>query len=256
MIGMKAKYLVALLFLFFPALGTADTIILKNGKSIEVKKVWEEDDLIKGEVFGSVIGYPKDQVERIEIGENGQAINPDSGFIFDVWRSGISIYEFMDIAERNDVPIHRDGLISVNKNFNPIVSRKYAETHREFYYKDQILGKWARVDLVFTPKSKQLYTLSINWSGTGVSNKSDFFSEIQSIMNKKYGKHSDTRKEILFQKIFWDINHDAYAMLQGSSSSSQLHYFDKHYLQIAENELATTKAAEHQNALKQDANKF
>ena len=45
MIGMKAKYLVVLLCLLFPALGTADTIILKNGKSIEVKKVWRTFEL-------------------------------------------------------------------------------------------------------------------------------------------------------------------------------------------------------------------
>jgi len=253
---MKAKYLVPLLCLFFPALGTADTIILKNGKSIEVKKVWEEDDLIKGEVFGSVIGYPKDQVERIEIDGNDQAASPNSGFIFDVWRSGTSIYEFMDIAQRNDIPIHRDGLISINKHFNPIVSRKYAETHRKFYYKDQILGKWARVDLIFTPKSKKLYTLSINWSAQGVSKESEFFAEVKSIMSKKYGEPSNTDKEYIIHKIFWNINQNAYAMLQGSAGSSQLHYFDKHYLKLAEDESATIKAAEHQNALKQDANKF
>jgi hypothetical protein len=181
---MKAKYLVVLLCLFFPTLGTADTIILKNGKSIEVKKAWKEDDLIKGEVFGSVIGYPKDQVERIEIGESDQAAKPNSGFVFDDWRSGISIYEFMDIAERNDVPIHRDGLISINKHFNPAMSRKYADTAGKFYYKDQIMGKWARVDLVFTPKSKKLYTLSINWSGQGVSNKSGFFADVRKFQTK------------------------------------------------------------------------
>jgi hypothetical protein len=197
---MKAKYLVVLLCLFFPTLGTADTIILKNGKSIEVKKAWKEDDLIKGEVFGSVIGYPKDQVERIEIGESDQAAKPNSGFVFDDWRSGISIYEFMDIAERNDVPIHRDGLISNNKHFNPAMSRKYADTAGKFYYKDQIMGKWARVDLVFTPKSKKLYTLSINWSGQGVSNKSGFSADVRKFQTKTGFKSvfSQVKSEITF----------------------------------------------------------
>jgi hypothetical protein len=45
-------------------------------------------------------------------------------------------------------------------------------------------------------------------------------------------------------------------MLQGSAGSSQHHYFDKHYLKLAEDESATIKAAEHQNGLRQDANKF
>ncbi len=218
--------------------------------------MWEEDDLIKGEVFGSVIGYPKDQVERLEIGESDQAAKPNSGFVFDDWRSGISIYEFMDIAERNDIPIHRDGLISINKHFNPIVSRKYAETYRKFYYKDQILGKWARVDLVFTPNTKKLCTLSIKWNGQGVSKESEFFTEVKSIMSKKYGAPSKTDKEYLIHKIFWNINQNAYAMLQGGGGFSQLHYFDKHYLNLAENESAKTKATEHHNALKKDAEKF
>ena len=45
-------------------------------------------------------------------------------------------------------------------------------------------------------------------------------------------------------------------MLQGDSGSTQLHYFDKYDLNLAENESTTIKAADHQNALKRDANKF
>ena len=253
---MKRKYLIIILCVLLPAYTIADTIILKNGKSIEVKKVWEENGLVKGEFLGSVIGYPKDQVERIEFDKNDQDIKPDSGFRFDVWRSGLNIYEVMDIGERNDIPIHRDGLISVNKHFNPIVSRKYADTYRKFYYKDQILGKWARVNLVFTPKSKKLYSLSINWSGQGMSKNSEFFSEVRSLMTQKYGAPSETAKQIIFHKIFWTINRDAYAMLQGSGGSSKLHYFDKIYLKTAETESATIKEAAHQKSVKKDANKF
>ena len=253
---MKTRYLIIILCILLPAHTIADTIILKNGKSIKVKKVREEDGLVKGELLGSIIGYPKDQVMRIEVDKNDQAIKPDSGFRFDVWRSGIDIYEVMDIAERNDIPIHRDGLISVNKHFNPVVSRKFAETYRKFYYKDQILGKWARVELAFTPTSKNLYSLSINWRGQGVSKSSEFFSEVRSLMTQKYGKNSDTSKQILFHKIFWNINQDAYAMLQGRSGGSQLHYFDKKYLKLAETESAAIIETQHQKVLKKGADKF
>ena len=200
---MKTIYLTIVLCCVFPALGAADTIILKSGKSIAVQKAWEENGLVKGDLFGSVIGYPKAQVERVEIDEVVQPAMPKNGFRYDFWKSGLNVYEFMDIAERNDIPIHRDGLISSNKHFNPAISRKYITTSRKFYYKDQILGKWARVDLIFTPKSGKLYTLSINWSGAGVSSNSEFFTEVMAILNKKYGKPFDTRKEILFHKKFW-----------------------------------------------------
>lgn len=253
---MKAKYIVIILCFIFPALGTADTIILKNGKSIAVKKAWEEGGLVKGELLGSVVGYPKDQVLRIEIDKNTQPQILKSGFKFDVWASGISTYECMNIAELKDIPIHRDRLISANKHFNPAISRKYAETSRRFYYKDQILGKWARINLVFTPKSKKLYAMSINWSGAGVSKSSDFFQEIREVMIKKYGKPSSSRKETLFKKIFWEINKDAYAMLQGGSGFIQLHYFDRNYLELAETESVSIKNSERQNYLKKDTEKF
>jgi hypothetical protein len=80
------------------------------------------------------------------------------------------------------------------------MSRKYADTAGKFYYKDQIMGKWARVDLVFTPKSKKLYTLSINWSGQGVSNKSGFSAYFIKFQTKTGFKSvfSQVKSEITF----------------------------------------------------------
>jgi len=47
----------------------------------------------------------------------------------------------------------------------PDVSRKYADTADKFYYKDNLLGKWSTVTLSFTPVSKLLWSVGINWSG-------------------------------------------------------------------------------------------
>ena len=132
---MKAICLAVILCCFLPVPGAADTIILKSGKSIAVKKVWEEDGHIKGELFGSVIGYPKAQVERVEINENVRPAMQKSGFRFDIWRSGFSLDEFMDIAERNDIPIHRDGLISANKHFNRAIAGNIAKRAGNFIIK-------------------------------------------------------------------------------------------------------------------------
>ena len=50
----------------FPVTSAAETIILKNGNSIETDKVWEEEGQIKFYRFGGVAGFPKNQVLRIE----------------------------------------------------------------------------------------------------------------------------------------------------------------------------------------------
>ena len=49
-----------------PSIVFAETIVFKNGKSIEVEQVWEEGSVIKCIRFGGEVSYPKSKVERIE----------------------------------------------------------------------------------------------------------------------------------------------------------------------------------------------
>ncbi|OQY59236.1 MAG: hypothetical protein B6245_07735 [Desulfobacteraceae bacterium 4572_88] len=69
-----------LLILSFPA--DADTIILKNGKKIETMVAWEDGEQIKCRMFGSVIGFSKENVERVEktsLGEKREMMQIASG---------------------------------------------------------------------------------------------------------------------------------------------------------------------------------
>jgi len=63
---MKKLLLILLAAVLFPLIASADTIVLKNGMRFESEKVWEEDDEIKCYRDGLVVGFPKDDVERIE----------------------------------------------------------------------------------------------------------------------------------------------------------------------------------------------
>ncbi len=54
-----------LLCLGLPATLFADTVHLKNGKSIRVEKTWEADGQIKCRLLGAVIGYAKEDVIRV-----------------------------------------------------------------------------------------------------------------------------------------------------------------------------------------------
>lgn len=55
-----------MIFLLTGPLATADTIFFKNGTRVDVPKTWEEDGKIKCEMYGSVVGYPKKNVLRVE----------------------------------------------------------------------------------------------------------------------------------------------------------------------------------------------
>jgi hypothetical protein len=62
----KGFFTLLFVFLMFPSLAGADAIVLKNGNRIEAQKVWEQDGEIKCDQYGGVIGFPKQQVLRIE----------------------------------------------------------------------------------------------------------------------------------------------------------------------------------------------
>jgi len=44
----------------------SDTIFFTNGTRLDVKKAWKENGLVKCELYGSVVGYPLRDVERVE----------------------------------------------------------------------------------------------------------------------------------------------------------------------------------------------
>ena len=100
--------------MFLPSLLVAETIVLKDGRRIEAEKVWLEGEVVRYKKFGTVVGLPTRQVARV-ITEGSTNAGPVVDFGFDFWKLGMDINEVMDIAERNQVPLHREGLISVNR---------------------------------------------------------------------------------------------------------------------------------------------
>lgn len=62
---MKKLLLIFLILVLSPLLSDADTVILKNGMRFESDKIWQEGNEIKCYRNGIVIGFLKDDVERI-----------------------------------------------------------------------------------------------------------------------------------------------------------------------------------------------
>ena len=57
---------VSLILLFFPAGGHAETlIVLKDGRRIKVENFWRENEMVKYQSYGGIVGIPGEDVERI-----------------------------------------------------------------------------------------------------------------------------------------------------------------------------------------------
>lgn len=56
----------AFTWFFLPLNGFSDTVFLKEGTRWDVGKTWEEDGQIKFELYGSIVGFPKQNVLKVE----------------------------------------------------------------------------------------------------------------------------------------------------------------------------------------------
>ncbi len=72
---MKNFFILVVLSILFPLFASADTIILKNDMRIENVRAWEEDGQVKCYRFGSLIGYLKKNVQKIEKRELTEDVN-------------------------------------------------------------------------------------------------------------------------------------------------------------------------------------
>ena len=188
---------------FIPQLSLSDVAFLTNGKQITADKIWTENGKVICLLDGNTISLNSKDVLRIEQKEVGNT-EKRGGFQFDVWQSGMNIGEILTVARKHDIPLHRDGIISINKKFNSITSTKYAKTATQYYYKTKLLGKYAKVDLFLTPSSKRLHTLSINWHGMANKNNRDGFEEeITETMSAKYGSPQKRYGQLLGKTKAW-----------------------------------------------------
>ena len=230
----RIYFIVVFLIFTFSLVARADTLILKSGRKIESPKCWYEGDIIKCEKFGQIIGFSKSEVESAILDK--QAAAPVDGFLFDIWRSGISVAEAIDLAQDHDVPLHKVGIISANKHFDPKMSRPYADTATEFEYIDQLLGRNAKIVLKFTPTGKKLYSIRIGWSGPGISKESPFRDQIESLLTKKYGKPVKVKEHYIFRTYKFKINRFSSVTMRPGGNYVMLEYLDNRLVQPPEDE--------------------
>jgi len=181
--------------------------------------------------------------------------NPVSlaAFNFDNWHSGMTLDEVLDLSEKSDIPVSRDGLISQNKHFNPKTSRAFADKARLFYYNARLVNEPAKVTLSFTEESRLLYEVKIHWQGINV--KKGLAPAVEDMLRKKYGNPTKSRKLFSKDKI-WNLDQNNQLVMENSGAALQLRYID---LVLEKTDLAEKKKAEelkNEQGVKKDLDKF
>lgn len=190
-----------LIVLLFSNIGTsiADTIVLKNGSKIEVDKAWNEGGFIKGSRGNGTIGFPEDSVGTVIYENNKQ----HDSFEFDMWKAGITIEKAIKIAESNDLPLVRAGIITGAYNFRPKVYEDI-NTSDIFSYKTRLMEKNAEVTLFFTPTSRLLHKVIVSFHGIGTNTK-EFKNEILDMIQSKYGENNRYSKQLFGDTHKWNM---------------------------------------------------
>ncbi|MCP3928014.1 MAG: hypothetical protein GY705_02800 [Bacteroidetes bacterium] len=256
-LSLKIILLVGFVTIFLlPKLSLSDVAFLKNGKQIAANKIWEQNGKVICSINGNTITLNSADVLRI-VQKKDSTKDNNSSFHFDVWKSGMDIEEILSTSRRYDVPLHKSGIISINKKFNPNTSSKYAKTATHYYYKTKLLGKHAKVDLFLTHSSKKLHTLTIDWHGmANKNNSSGFEKEITYMLSTKYGTPKKQAPQIFGRAKKWIPSAKITIDLKMTSGNYVLTYRDIVMAQLNKNEQAQRKAKIKQQYQSVDNSKF
>jgi hypothetical protein len=220
------RHLFLLLMILIPLSTAADTIVLKSGKRVEVDMAWEENDQVKGTLAGVHLTYPKSEVERIEKSEEDDLTGQNKGFKFDMWYSGMNVRAVQSVAEKNNINLQRDESIVDKGGPNDSANDKDSQTTLKMEYTEQILGKLASVELIFTPVSQKLHRLTIRWPHLQDSMGSEFFNKVISSLINGYGEPT-TKKSTFFNTAYiWNINKSSTVELNWDKKIVVINYLD------------------------------
>lgn len=234
--------------IIIPVICLSDTLYLKDGRVIESESVWQEDDYYQYTMYGATVGISKNKVESVVY---SKVVEPS--FQFDVWAFGSTVEKSFNVAERNDIPLHKSGIISANKHFHPMV-RKYSDA-RHFYYRTTLLGHFAKVELFFTPISRQLHTVNIQWPNQKTKDPK-LTNEIISMISEKYGKYNKRYKKLFYSTTEWTTEDGNRIELNVSSTAIYLNYLHTELMQMDYRENETLKIQRIKAGSKKDKNKF
>lgn len=215
------RFLVAaVLILVFGAATSADTIVLKNGRRIDVEQAWEEDGVVKGDLYGSVVQYPRREVAHILT----DALPVDYQQLrFGPWKLGMTQDQVFDRAYSDAIQLRPRAAGEAPG----IPSDETLEEAGGLRYEAMLLGRRASVQLHFTPQTRTLWSIQAVWRGEININKSRLKNDIASHCRNEYGNPSSHLKHSWFaESIHWRVGNSGTIRLQTRKGTLELAYFD------------------------------
>lgn len=177
-------------------------------------------------------------------------------FVFDQWESGMNINTIYSIAKKNDIPLHKEGLISINKKYNSLMCEKYRDTATIYYYPVNLLGEFAKVNLLLTPIGKKIYQVSIVWNKRQLGRNSEFTNDVKKTIELKYGAAKQLKGNILADEFIWSVNDETQITIKSSHGNLSLIYEDKIMKDILDNEQVSIASQKKEKAHLTDESKF
>lgn len=235
----------------------ADSIILKSGRQILCSNIVEKKGMIQCTDERHTVSFPISSVQRILIDEHSDPETEKKGFKFDIWHSGMSIFDMVNVAEMNDVPIHWRGLITSNKHYNPKSCRDYIHTKNEFCYNDHLMGKPAKVTLYFTPQSRLLVRVEVHLFAIDINRESSYPKEIKAMLVEKYGSPVRApRKKLFHDSYFWKVSESFTVLMKVRTGSVDIIYEDLRLAMAGKSEENVNKETKKEAYQRKDADKF
>lgn len=171
-------------------------------------------------------------------------------FTFDNWHSGMTLDEVLDISEKIDLAIKRDGLVGTKEHFDPEVSRAHADKARTFYYKTTLVNEPAKVFLHFTEESRLLFEVKITWHV-----KKGLLKAVEQMLWKKYSNPVKSRKMFSKEKV-WHLDNDNKLVMKNAGIVLHLRYIDLILEKTANKEKNGTIQMKRKEGIKKDQSKF
>jgi hypothetical protein len=168
---------------------------------------------------------------------------------FDIWETGMSINEVVNLARQHDIPIASDAIVHGSKKFEPGLLNKEFYKASALYYKTNISGRDSTVYLRLTGDSKFVREIEVRLFG--ISDRELFTKEMVGILSKKYGRYKELR-ETVFRVYEWRPDKSSRILMRAWSAEASITYTD---LKIKEY-LEKQRIEKEKKSIKKDAEKF
>ena len=168
---------------------------------------------------------------------------------FDIWETGMSINEVVNLARQHDIPIASDAIVHGSKKFEPGLLNKEFYKASALYYKTNISGRDSTIYLRLTGDSKFVREIEVRLFG--ISDRELFTKEMVGILSKKYGRYKELR-ETVFRVYEWRPDKSSRILMRAWSAEASITYTD---LKIKEY-LEKQRIEKEKKSIKKDAEKF